>query len=195
MKNFKQALGSVGGNLYEIMSAIIQTNDLAAAGQMRNFKELVTLLQNAVKEGLEPDFVLKLITTFRQERAALTSGEVEMAGAASTGFETADGHTLNVNFNAGGSLAGFNLGLTAGFEQHNQKSSFEKSTQNFRILARWAVAPADLPPELLAQLVEFVSKETPGVVVPPLPETLSSPYLDAIKDLLPTLKQVVSPTS
>ena len=191
-KNFRETLGSVGANLYEVMAAIVQTNDLAAAGQIKTFKEIVLLVQNSTKEGLDPEFILKLISAFRQERAALTSGEVEMAGAASTGFETADGKSLKVDFNAGGSLAGFALGLTAGYENHDQKSSFERSSQNFRILARWAVAPADLPPELMAQLVTFVAKPTPGVNPPALPESFNSPYLEAIRDVLPVLKEVMS---
>lgn len=186
-KNFKQSLGSVGAHLYEVMSAIVQTNDLAAAGQIETFKEIIALVLNAQKQGLEVEKVLALIAAFRRERLALASGEIEMAGAASTGFEDSNGHSLNLELTAGGTLAGIGLGFKGGYETHNQESSFERSSQNFRILARWAVGPDNLSEELTKALVEFIAKPTPGAAIPALPESFKSPTLEMIKDILPLL--------
>lgn len=191
-KNFKNALGSVGPALYETMAAIVQTNDLAAAGQIKVFREIVTLCLEAKKAGLEMPFFLDLISSFRVERAALAGGEIEMAGAASTGIETQEGNALHVDFKAGGSLGGFDLGLNAGYQQSESKAAFERSQQNFRILARWQVGPAEMTPELMAKMGEFVAKATPGVTIPPLPTEMQSPTLQMLRDMLPLLKEVLA---
>lgn len=190
-KNFKSALGSVGPALYETLSAIVQTNDLAASGQIKTFKELVQLSLAAKEAGVDMTFFLNLISSFRVERAALAGGEIEMAGSASTGIESQDGKALHVDINAGGSLAGFDLGLNAGYQQSSSKASFERSSQNFRILARWQVGPAEMTPEMMTKMVDFVSKSTPGANIPGLPESFESPTLEMLRDMLPLLKEVV----
>jgi hypothetical protein len=190
-KNFKDALGSVGPALYEILEAIVQTNDLAASGQIKTFKELVQLSLKAKEAGVDMDFFLTLLSSFRVDRAALAGGEIEMAGAASTGLETQKGNALHVDFNAGGSLVGFELGLNAGYQQSESRANFERSSQNFRILARWQVGPAELAPELMAKMVDFISASTPGAAVPPLPAEFQSPTLEMLRDMLPLLSKVL----
>ena len=189
-KIFKDALGSVGPALYDILSAIVKTNDLAASGQLATFKEIIQLALLAKKEGIELDDFLKVMSVFRRERAGFLGGEIEMAGSAATGFETKEGSVLHVDFNAGGNLAGFTLGLNAGYEKEDQKSVFERSSQNFRILARWQVVPSDVSDEVIKTAVEYISKASPGAEIPGLPESFESPTLQAIKEMLPELREV-----
>lgn len=191
-KNFKQALGSVGPALHDILSAIIKTNDLARSGKINSFKEMVQIMLLAKKEGIDTAAFMDLMAAYRREAAVFSGGEIEMAGSASTGFETKEGTVLHVDFNAGGSVAGFNLGLDAGFEKQDQKAQFERSSQNFRILARWQVVPEQGSEEIMKLAAEFVSKATPGATIPGLPEEFESPQLAAIKDAMPILKELLA---
>lgn len=189
-KEFKSALGSVGPALYDILASIVQTNDLAAAGQIKTFKQIIQLALLAKQQGIELEPFLEILKAFRIERATVASGEIEMSGAASTGLETQEGKALHVDFNAGGVLGPITLGGEFGYQTSNSKATFERSSQNFRILARYAVAPADLTPELMTKLVDFASKATPGVNTPPLPEEFENPSLEMLRDMLPILSEV-----
>jgi len=191
-KNFKKALGSVGPALHDILSAIVETNDLASSNQIKTFSQIVQLFLMAKEAGVSDAFFLKLISSFRIDRASFGSGEIEMAGAASTGFETQEGTALHVDFKAGGSLAGFDLGLNAGYQQSDSSASFERSSQNFRILARWAVGPGDLSDELMKSLSEFANKATPGANIPDMPESFENPNLEMLREMLPLLSELFS---
>jgi hypothetical protein len=190
-ETFRKILGgSVSARLYDSISAIVGANDLLASNQINQFKEVIKLTLMAKEAGIPVPEFLNIISAFRQERIALGSGEIEMAGSASTGHESTEGNSLRLDLSAEGGLAGFGIKAGFGYETHESSSDFERSSQNFRILARWAVAPANLSVELQKTLVDFVAKQTPGADIPGMPEEFRSPTLDAIKDILPVIKDM-----
>jgi hypothetical protein len=159
-KNFRKSLGAVGPALHDILSSIVETNDLAAAGQLKTFKELVALTIMAEQAGIDREFMLRLISTFRIDRAGYEGGEIQMAGSASTGFETKEGTALHVDFKAAGSLV------------------------------RFQVTPDNLSEELKGAVVQFMTDLPPNTEIPGLPKEFETPTLEILREMLPDLAKL-----
>ena len=191
-------LGGVGTAIANVFSDIEKVHDNSSKVALSNFLQIVQSAISAKKAGLSEEMFTNLLTVIGTERDTVTSGEIEVAGSVTTGLETADGSAFNVSFTAGGTVAGIGLSGAAGYNKTSSKTTEEKSSQNFRILARWVTVPKGSSADLVAAATAFAFRLPAGVNVPdgltapaPSPAPTSNTYLDMIQKILPIVAPIL----